>query len=373
MTVKNGFKLLLVCVCMSACTAARAWIGGVTTQKFIGHGWDLLNASPDAVLAHADDFARTGLDGVTVCLYGKRPEGGRFGCTTIMNDAPWDYRLLESKLKTLRKFKSRPGLKESFLFFWLVPEKRLAWDDDAAWARVAGNVGVLARLGAEADMKGYFIDSEDYPKVRQFFYDQTNDGMDYDEAYRLARKRGAEVFGPLFANHPGATLLSFWFLSFNPAYAPLRDPLALMRKDGDLWPAFVNGILDVMPERATFVDGDEHAYHYKSEKRDFLVKSLVQRHSAVGLVAPENRAKYRARLSVGFGLYLDKCKKPEDLEWFSRNIAQAAEVSTEYVWIYGEHGNWVGWNKVGTKTWEQKIPGLADALISIKSSDGRKE
>ena len=367
LTVK--IRTLLLCALMLVSAIANAWIGGVTTQKFIGHGWDLLKATPEAAIAHADEFDRSGLDGITVCLYGKRPDGSKFGLTTIMLDAPWEYRLLEPRLGALRKFKEHPGLKESFLMFWLAPQKRLAWDDDASWSRFAGNLRVLAKLGAAAGMKGYFVDGEDYPKSRQFFYDMKNDGLDYDRTCKLARRRGAEVFGALFAEHPDATLLSFWFLSFNQSYASQRNPSASVRRSGDLWPAFINGILDVMPDTATFVDGDEHAYNYKSADKDFYVKSLNQRHS-LGLLDPKNRPKYLARLSIGFGIYLDMCKKPEDMAWLACNIAQAAEVSTEYVWIYGERNNWVGWNKVGEKTWEQEIPGLADVLFSIKDPDG---
>lgn len=369
MTSNRKAKTGIAAVMLSVCTAANAWIGGVTVQKFIGHGWDTLRASPEQALAHADEFARTGLDGITVCLYGKNKAGKSFGMSTIMTDPPWEYATLEKRTGALRRFKDHPGLKESFLMFWLAPQKRLAWDDDAAWARFAGNLDVLARLGAETGMKGYFIDGEDYPKTRQFFHDREKDGMDYDEACRTARKRGAEVFGRLFARHPDATVLSFWFLSLNQVYVPLRDPVSHMRKSGDLWPAFVNGILDVMPDSATLVDGDEHAYNYDSSRKDFYVKSLNQRHTALGLVAPENRAKYSARLSVGFGLYLDMYGKTADLGKFTRNLTQAAEVSTEYVWVYGEKNNWVGWNKTGTNTWEQVMPGLSDVLFSIKDPE----
>jgi len=359
----------LTAACSFALTA-NAWIGGVNTQKFIGHGWDTLRATPEEMLAHADDFDRSGLDGVTVCLWGKTPSGTGYGFTSIMTDAPWEYAALQLRLETLRKFREHPGLRESFLMFWLAPKKRIALTDDEAWNRFADNVGVLAKLGAKAGMRGYFVDGEDYPKTRQFFYDEKQDGIPYAAACKLARKRGAAVFGALFAQHPDATLLSFWFLSLNQSYAPLRDTIARMKASGDLWPSFVNGLLDVMPATATFVDGDEHAYNYESSKKDFYLKSFNQRHSALGLVAAKNRAKYAAQLSVGFGLYLDKYKKPEDLAHFERNLVQAAEVSTEYVWIYGEKHNWVGWKKLGDKTWEQALPGLSEVLWSIKVPEG---
>ena len=354
-----------------AAFAANAWIGGVTTQKFIGHGWDTLQSSPEEALAHAEEFDRTGLDGITVCLGGKTDGGTSYSFATIMTDAPWDFAALRPRLETLRRFKEHPGLRESFLMFWLAPRKRIAWDDDRTWGNFATNLGVLAKLGAAAGMKGYFVDGEDYPKTKQFTYDAAKDGGTFAAACKLARRRGAEVFGVLFREHPDATLLSFWFLSLGQVgYAPLRDPVARMKQTGDLWPAFVNGILDVMPPTAVFVDGDEHAYNYDSTKKDFYTKSLNQRHTALGLVARKNRAKYASQLSVGFGLYLDLYKNPGDLARLERNLVQAAEVSTEYVWIYGEQHNWVGWNKLGDRTWEQAIPGLSEALVSIKDPQG---
>ncbi len=108
--------------------------------------------------------------------------------------------------------------------FWLAPQKRIAWDDDRTWGNFATNLGVLAKLGAAAGMKGYFVDGEDYPKTKQFTYDAAKDGGTFAAACKLARRRGAEVFGALFREHPDATLLSFWFLST--AWLPPRRPSA---------------------------------------------------------------------------------------------------------------------------------------------------
>ena len=93
-----------------------------------------------------------------------------------------------------KKYKDHPGLRDSLLIFWIAPVKHLAWDDDAAWARFAGNVGTLAWVGKSAGMKGYMVDMEDYTDIRQYFWDPKRDTMSYDEACKLARKRGAEIF-----------------------------------------------------------------------------------------------------------------------------------------------------------------------------------
>ena len=382
--------------------AAFAWTGDVCEQKFIGHGWDLLCATPEEILENAEVFDASGLDGVAVSLKGMEPGkySWRYAQSTIATDKPWPRELLQSRIETLKKYKDHPGLRDSLLIFWIAPVKHLAWDDDAAWARFAGNVGTLAWVGKSAGMKGYMVDMEDYTDIRQYFWDPKRDTMSYDEACKLARKRGAEIFRALFAEHRDAVVISFWFMSeAERYYAHARSPLAAARRRNDLWPSFVNGIIDAFPEEATFVDGNEHGYHGESDNNDFYVKHFNQRQGLLGLVAPENRRKYQAMLSVGFGQYLDcYIYKPSDsktwykgpaedgsrLTHFERNLEQAARCSSQYVWIYGEHRLWIDWKKypgseiwktkryvdmmsLPEPTWEKSLPGLTDAILSVKN------
>ena len=78
-----------------------------------------------------------------------------------------------------------------------------------------------------------------------------------------------------------------------------------MKAKGDLWPAFANGILDVMPWTAKIVEGDETGYRYESKFNWFYFARNLQRNCALRLVAPEHRDKYRARTSTSFPVYLD--------------------------------------------------------------------
>ena len=384
--------------------AVAGWTGDVCGQKFIGHGWDITCAGPEEILANADAFDATGLDGVSVALRGMEPgvRSWRYMYSLIATDRPWPRELLRPRIETLRKFREHRGLRESLLVFWVSPQRRLAWKDDAAWERFAGNVGTLAWVGRESGLPGYIVDSEDYRSQRQYLHDPERDGVSYDEACRIARRRGAQVFAALFAEHRDAVLLSFWLMSESERhYAQSRHPLREARRRGDLWPSFVNGILDVLPPEAKFVDGNEHAYHAEASSRDFYVKAFNQRHGLLALVAPENRAKYLSKLSVGFGMYLDcytnerspshtwYCGPAEDgsrLTHLERNLEQATRVSTEYVWLYGEHRCWIDWRKtpeseiwktdrfrdmlaLPAPTWEKSLPGLADAVLSVKDPD----
>ena len=80
----------------------------------------------------------------------------------------------------------------------------------------------------------------------------------------LARERGRQIGRAMFGEFPEMRVLSFWFLSLNKSYANSDDPVAVMRAEGDLWPMFINGLLDVMPPAARLVDGDEHGYWYRT-------------------------------------------------------------------------------------------------------------
>ena len=154
---------LIMLAALSAVGLAYGWTGDVCGQKFIGHGWDLLCATPEEVLDNADAFDATGLDGVAISLKGKEPgsDSWRYAQATIATDRPWPRELLKSRIGTLGKFKSHRGLRDSLLMFWIAPVRHLAWDDDAAWARFAGNVGTLAWVGKTAWLPGYMVDLED--------------------------------------------------------------------------------------------------------------------------------------------------------------------------------------------------------------------
>jgi hypothetical protein len=94
------------------------------------------------------------------------------------------------------------------------------------------------------------------------------------------------------------------------------------------------------------------------------------------LVSPENRAKYRAQVQTGFGIYLDAYVNPPTSPWYvdgkggprvnrlRANVTAALRAADEYVWVYGEKCRW--WptpNKgVTEKSWPEALPGCEDAL-----------
>ncbi len=384
----NGFRRMVSGGC-SLALALGVWGAAFepVQKQFIAHGWDLLGVSPEEVLAHAAAFDRTGVDGVTLMIDRTLPDGRRISHTTIMNDTVWPREELRPTIKTFREIVKHPSLRASFISSWWAPRKRLAWTDDAAWATFATNMATVAWLAKEGGLRGILVDAEDYPRSRQYTHLPGTDAA-YDETARLARARGAQIFRAIFSEYPDVTFLSFWMLSLNSGYFKAANPIAAAKAHHDLWPWFVNGMLDVMPATAAFVDGNECAYHYRAAKGDFYRSAAQQHTAALGLIAPENRSKYRAHLRAGFGLYLDSYINPTNSPWyhgpvngsrlahFVQNLTQAADAADEYVWVYGEKRTWVPWKGVRRKnietwgTWEKALPGFNDEMMGVNDPLG---
>jgi len=358
--------------------------GASAATKLIGTGWDLGPAqTPAVILSKADEFAKTGLDGVSVVLSESFNE-------SFMAPKDFTREQAEKYLPDLKKFKDKPGLSESFVITAWSPipsaAPRMRYDDDAAWARFAANMRTCAWLVKEAGLPGLIIDNEDYLSKRQFF--QTPEDPPWEKTLVLARQRGREVGRAMFDVYPQIKLLFYFLMAFEEGL----DPVALAKSKKSLWPAFLDGMLDVMPDGAEFICGDEPGYHYMAERRDFedsVAKRLVR---LVRLFAPENRIKFRQHVRMSFGQYLDMYINDNSnphyympplngsrLERFRRNLTAAVENSDGYVWSYGEKREWVDWppcrraafmeKAMKKETWDQALPGLSDMLREVKSGD----
>lgn len=353
--------------------------------RIILHGWDTLRQSPEEVLANADAFAGTCADGVTLTIRRACPDGRSISSARLFDGVAWKRGDAYDLVPIFRQIVGKKNLEWSLLNVWIVPKKRLRWDDDAAWAQVAANFGCVARLAHGGGLKGFVIDEEDYSSAYQFYLDPETDGS-FDEVAMLARKRGAQVFSALFREHPRPLLLFFRLLMSEVHYRWVQDPAALVRAKGHLWPAFVNGILDVMPSGVRIVDGNESVgYRGEAANGDFWRSACQQHTAALTLVAPENRARYRECIHAGFGMYIDSYviedekstwyKGPVDgsrLSHFEDNLRQAAAASDGFLWLYGERRAWVPWRGVRDKkwsealTWENALPGAYDMIDSVK-------
>ena len=347
------------------------------TKKIIAHSWDLLAVRPSDVARNRDAWAEIPVDGVTLALVRTNAQGVVLSFGSIMTDPTWERSFWRSEIEPLRQCASRT-LRHNFLTSFWAPKKRLAWSDDAAWRQCATNLNTLAWLAKEGEAKGILIDPEDYPGTRQFFL-HAEDGT-FDEGAAWARKRGAQMMRSMAEAFPSIHVLSFWLLSMTPSYLEgMPDDVALrVRAAGDLWPAFVNGLLDALPPEARLIDGNEHGYLYEASRNDFYYSAWKIQNRGLMLVEPENRRVYQTQVLTGFGLYLDMYTNPKGtatyyfgevngsrVNHFERNVMQAVEASSEYVWLYGEKFDWIVWQGTSRTLaqWQDKLhPRMNDVL-----------
>lgn len=380
-----------VCTALSAvCLLSVAQAG--QRVKVFAHGWDTLAVTPAQVLENADQLDRLPIDGLFLNVSGKSKDGARFTSKRIAFDKKWDFEAFRYLLPTLRQMKNHRSLRHSFLGAWISntwktrdAASRKKWTDDEAWATFANNLGVLARIARESDIEGIQIDNEDYSGIKQFTW-QESDG-DYDEVRKLARKRGKEVFGAAFREKPDLKVLAFWFMSWPFGnYLASADPEASRRAIHDLWPDFVNGMIDSMPEEARFIDGDETTYYSKADRDDFFRKAVQLRKNVMPLVEPENRVAYRGKLMFAPATYLDAMMNgstssfympPVDggtrVDRFFENFNEIAEAADGYTWLYGERNKFINWKGVkikrcADKTWDEVLPGIYDAIGCVRDA-----
>ena len=323
-------------------------------KKYIFTGWDINDATPREILDHAEKFNEAGCDGVGVKLDPSCSDSvnARLHIAEYPRWSDFDLDPIKSVCSDFRK---HPSLRQSFFFVNFAPRKnRLSWTDDAAWRLYADNAAVAARIAKETGFEGLIADFEDYWRKKQFRH--LSDDPDWATTKKLARSRAREVFAKIFGAYPEITILAFQLLTTDTAYARKQNPVAYMETKRDLWPSFVNGILDVLPPKAKLVDGNEScAYVAEASRNDFYRSVRDQLVGVMPLVSTENRAKYRAQMSVSFGLYLDSYAvstnstyyfgpvRDKRITHFEENLRQATECADEYVWFWGEKGFYIDW------------------------------
>ena len=376
-----------------SCVAAMSPAVEAGKRKVVvAAGHDIMLAPMQEIFRLRHKFAATGADGISFHLW------GRFGSGSNERlDAKDDRPLREADFGDARRMlpaiTSSPGLGESVLRMGLTMKKRIDWNDDVRWRRLCDNAAVIARIAKDGGIKGFAIDEEDYNKTKQFF--RIDGDAPYTELKEKARERGRQFFSAVFREFPDARVNSSWLYStilkwprwVNPERGD--DQRAALESLGELWPCFMNGFIDVMPPGAMLAEGnEERGYHGVAANRDFEVAAWETSRGILPQVAPENRGKFLAQLSVSFGSYLDMyVNPPEEKEYyhpplhgsrgarFYDNISRMLAVADDFIWLYGEKGTWIDWETsparskaYGYPTWEKQIPGFS-RLIRLAKGD----
>ena len=374
---------------ISALLFAATCAAPAESPKFVAFAWEFNNASPKRLLEVVDRFDRTPLDGVGIKLSADVVIDGvrtNFYYRRFMHEPAWPKEAFADQVPLFRELTRHKSMRHCFVNSFAAPRKRIPWTDDAEWARLAKSMRTVAWVARQGGLKGLTVDPEDYHKVHQFI--RRADDLPYDELCQVVRRRGRELFKPVFEEYPDATLHFFWFMSHVGYYIRRdgADPARMVRADESLWPSFLNGILDVLPPAAMINDGDEESYRNTAAGNSYRNGAYLFDNVYSRLVAPENIEKYRRQVRYSPAIYMDMYINKEGASWYKgptegsrvetlrRDLAQASGVCGGYVWFWGEKHPWVSrgksWRKpdhrIGDSTWADALPGLFRAMEWVK-------
>ena len=363
-------------------------------KKIVSFAWEWRYHTAKDYVRYADKIGETGLDGIGIYISASGHDGEEDWMSHRLSDGKilWTRDMVADQAGDFKKATMHKGLRECFIRSFGAPRSRIDWRDDIAWNRIAKSMGTLAWLAKEGGIKGLAMDPEDYGRSNQF--KRRHGDPSWKELVLLARKRGREIFSEVFRVYPDVVILSLWLFSWDIADVRSNNPALSARITGNLWPAFVNGILDVLPPTALLVDGNEWAYQIEASRQEFAASANAQRDAVYGIVAPENRSKYRGQVLPGFGLYLDSFTgavtngmgKPNPyyfgaengsrLGHFERNLSAAIANCGGYVWLWGEQYCWINHDSnqrmltaVNRELWAEKLPGINSVLRATVNPD----
>jgi hypothetical protein len=349
-------------------------------KKLIECGWDMPDSQHLAGIL--DQVEKQPFDGVVVQAIGRKDDGSAISLGWGFLDQKWKREWFQSSVDQLKKCKFR-RFTDNFVIFNANPGN-VDWFDDGGWKNIVEHWRIAAWIARQSGFKGICFDPEPYaPPSSQFSYSAQagHDKHTFAEYCKKSRQRGREVMRAVTEEYPNITILSF-FLNSNSTVQDERSVQADLSRwlaplGHGLLPAMLDGWLDVAPPTVTVVDGHEPSYPYNS-RGAFLEAGNMIRNNCQNLVAPENRAKYRAQVQVGFGIYLDSYWNPKDNPWgwyidgrggtrvgrLRENVCDAMSIADEYVWVYGEQFRW--WptpnGAVKPQSWAKALPGCDQML-----------
>ena len=314
--------------------------------KFFDLSWHV----PDVAYLeeHLEDIeANTPLDGLTIAFKGKpiRVKGEEYvpQFWNAWANVPWKYTYFKDFVKRMRKIPFRK-CKDNFLYLTM-NEANFDWFSDKDWKIVADNFGIAARIAKDAGMKGFLFDLEEYG-MPLWVHDPEKTGHPMAEAYLVAFQRGQEWGRAVFKEYPNIIL-----------FMPFAFSLYRLQKNSIL-NAFLNGIIDVMPNGVRIYEGDEHFSYRAGNRKKFLKLRENLMDSLTQLVYYKNRPKMERRLRLSPGLYIDAFfylppenhyvqalqpeigEEPDRVKFFCDILQDAMEVADEYVWFYSEYRCW---------------------------------
>jgi hypothetical protein len=371
-------RAVLLLVLLVACVSTGRAEDARRSKKLIATGWDM----PDTqrLRENLAEMEKRPFDGVVFEAVGRSDDGKPIKLAWAFLNQPWQQSWFQPCIDDLRACKFG-RFTDNFVIFNANPGD-VDWFDDEGWRQIVAHWRIASRLARQSGCKGILFDPEPYSGPHaQFSYaaQPQHDRHTFEQYCVKARQRGREVMQATAAEYPEITLFCYFMDSISAAATGRADPRGVLAKQGyGLYPAFIDGWLDAAPPTVSLVDGCESAYLYNS-RQQYLEAAVLIKGACQELVSPENRAKYRAQVQAGFGVYLDAYWNPKDSEWgrwyvdgqggprvdrLRANVQAALQVADQYVWVYGEKFRWWPTPNRGVRqqSWPEALPGCDDAL-----------
>lgn len=395
--------LLLAFAGVFTAVAANPPLYQAPEKKIIFFGWD--NPTAEYLAKNLQKLEATlPYDGTGINLLGKTvidPATKKKITLTYLGftSFPFEEKWFAKDREYLKSLRNAKKLKHNFINTNMC-NFRGDFDifSDPFWKVVNQKFAFFAKMAKEGNLAGIRFDMEDYGNYHLWNY-RKSCGRSFDEAYKMARKRGKDFIKAMTDEYPQMTLFCFFWLDLIGGPASNGMPDLYKRLEGSkqgLLVAFINGIYDGLPPTAKIADGMEAPsyaartltdYHAIVASRDELFKKLV---------APENQRKLREQTSLAIGFYLDSYFKRDKkgichaetlakkenltlLDYFRRNFTYTARFSNEYVWTWSEALRWIPgrhwapykWRATkrmiasGVKgpLWTDALPGIDEAMI----------
>jgi len=315
MRTMTAFATIII-LCVSTAGIARSddFPDMRMQKKLIECGWDTPVTSKLA--EYLADIERAPYDGIRIKAVATDVEGKPAQLSYAFSAAKWERAAFQQTIDDLQACDWQ-RMTDNFLATGANPGG-VDWFDDAGWGEIVNHMGIAAWIAKEGGLKGIVFDAESYSEYHQWMYNEQpmRGAHSFNEYYAKARERGRQVMEAIVAEYPDITVFMFFGNIVNSPSAGRVDPRpALAGAQYGLYPAFIDGWLDALPPTVKLVDACESAYRFTS-LTDFLTASQFIRADAQTFVSPENRAKYRAQVQVGFGIYLDAHANPPGSPWY---------------------------------------------------------
>ncbi|MBR7131671.1 MAG: hypothetical protein IKC82_06795 [Lentisphaeria bacterium] len=255
------------------------------------------------------------------------------------------------------------------------------WFDDATWNKVLNNHKMLAWMAKECGFKGVVFDAEPYTVTCSPFAYRNNSKHSFAETEAKVRERGRQYARALTSVYPDITIFCYVLIDFyfKNANSPQNAYVSRMA----LYPAFWNGMLEVLPPGAKLIDGNEHPGYHAALKGEYDKMNSDFERERHATIFPENREKFNQVVSRSYASYLDSfikgnsqyrnwTKSRYPVRLLYNTLRHSLEYCDEYAWVWAEKGAFYPQNifKVKWQLWNDRLPGCIDAINAARDPLG---